>query len=311
MALSLDNMRGQVRSELRVSKSELPDTLLKDYVNNVQKEVAQMLGPVVGPILRKRIDLTGTATTALESNAAGTFTYSTQILTGFLGLTPSAEIGKEIVFWGTFTTIGLAVFKDIISANDATTITVEGNSRTGYNATGCWGIIFGVPGAVDPLTTGFYLPEDCMVALYLSDYSDPDVNEEKISIIQIDDTEQFVNNEYWATETKAAFVVGDAIHIIKGGSSPANIFPKNLAITYIRRPVDYSATSDTAEISKGRLPEEFWGIIRAGVLKLSAMHLRRTEVAAYQGEDMASRISIIQNSWGLSDKINQREVSTN
>ena len=299
MALTLAKAKGQVRAELGVTKSELPDTLLLDYINQIQAEVSQMIGPALGPGMRKRVELTSTALGF--AGTAGTFTFSTGALTGFTGLPVDTTLDDaEVVFWGN---TGL-VYKDIIDdVIGATSVTLKNNSHVGDDLTAVDSIILYSLTAVDPTSVGFYLPDDCALPLYFSDLSDPE-SEERIESIQTDDTEQYVTNTYWDAETKAALHVGDVVHILKGGSGT---FPKTLAVTYLKRPAPYFSDTDQMTQAQGRLPEEYWGIMRAGVLKLAAMHLRKVEEAAMAGMDMTDRLNAIRASFNLSRAYHERE----
>ena len=299
MALTLAKAKGQVRAELGVTKSELPDTLLLDYINQIQSEVSQMIGPALGPGMRKRVELTSTALGF--TGTAGAYTNSSGTLTGFATLPVDTTLDDaEIVFWGDTSTVYKDIIDDVVNV---TTVALKKNAKVGGNLAAVDAIILYSLTAVDPTSIGFYLPEDCALPLYFSDLSDPE-SEERIESIQTDDTEQYVTNTYWGAETKAALHVGDVVHILKGSSGT---FPKTLAVTYLKRPAQYFADADLMTQAQGRLPEEYWGIMRAGVLKLAAMHLRKVEEAAMAGMDMTDRLNAIRASFNLSRAYHERE----
>lgn len=305
MALTLEEVRGLIRGELRVGASELPDALLTSYTNQIQSEVATMLGPVVEPILRKRAAISG-ATSASEINdGAGSYTDATGVITGFTGLVVDAHIDDEVVFDGTFTAVELA-YKDIITDNDATTITVAKNSKAGDNGSTVTAIIIATPSAVDPGTAGFDLPADCLKPLYLSDSTTPS-SEKRIKIIQIDDTEQFIENAWYDAEMRAGIHVGNTVRLLKGSSAS---FPATTVLTYVMRPTAYSSDSDEMLQSEGRLPEEYFGAMRSGILRLANMHLGHEADMRVAGDDFTARLTSIQNAFGASQAQEQREKRT-
>ena len=307
MAIALSEMRAQVRSELGIGETELPDALFLDYVNMVQIEVAQMLGPVASNSLRKRsAALTGNYSVAVASvNDTGGYNCTTGVFTNFSGLTVNKYAGDTIIFKGTFNTAEVA-YKDVIVSNTATTVTGALNSKAAYSGTSIMAIILGNTKSVDPETMGLALPSDCMYPIYLSDSLTPS-SENRIELIQADDTEQFLQNEYWDAEVVAALHIGDTVHVMKGDSAT---FDAIIGCTYVRRPAVFSADTDQLKISQGRLPEEYWGIIRAGILKMAAMHLERRDTMVMQGEDMANRVAAIQRSFSMSDSVYQRDMVT-
>lgn len=304
MSLTRVQIADQIRSELNVFETDLPNPLLYDYLNQVQREVASMLGPVVEPFLRKRIILSGYSTAVKENDGAGTYTESTGVITGFTGLTPDAHINDEVLFSGTVTSE--KAYVDIITDNDATTITIAKNSRVGGNGTSVLALIFQTPAELSPDSGGITLPDDCMRPLFLSDLTDPTA-EDRIDIIQADQTELIRENTYYDSEVAGAFQVGDVVHLYGGDSAT---YPATTMLTYLRRPVDFTADADTLAVSEGRIPEEFFGVMRAGILKLAAMHLKRREEMQMAGEDMNARIQAIHTQWGLTQQFEREQEAT-
>lgn len=304
MAMNRIKIAGQVRSELEATISELPDELLYAYTNLVQKEVVQMLGPVVDTLFRKRIVLGSFDTGPKINDGAGTYTNTSKVITGFTALTVSAHVNDEVVFYGTVSSNTVA-YKDIITANDATTITIKGNSLVGANGTGVTAIIIAAPSG-SLAGTDLSIPDDCMRPLYISDLTDP-TQESRIDFIQVDDTEQYIENTYWGSEVGTAVHLGNKIYTLKGSSAS---YPTQAVLTYVSRPSDFTTDTDQMLVSERRLPEEYFGIMRAGILKLSAQHLRRRDDMNLAGEDMTQRISAIRQSWGMTQAITKEEDKT-
>lgn len=309
MALTLAKVRGQIRSELMVTESQLPDALILDYLNLVQIEVAKMLGPVAAAGLRKRsADLNGKGCVEKANDLAGDYDDTAKTISGFTGLTVNAHAGDGIIFYGTWSVGTKKAFKDIIVSNTATVVTVAGNNAAGANSD-AGTVVAVIPyrsHAIDPGTMGIALPADCLQPLYLETDVTPS-SAERINIVRLDDTETFLQNPYWDAEAGAAVQIGDALHIMKGSSGT---FPTIAVLVYVRRPADYSSDSDEMKISSGRLPEEFWGIIRSGILKLSAMHMHRADQAKIHGDYMTERVASIHRAWGMEEAVKAEEEAT-
>lgn len=307
MALTLVQIRDLIRSELKVGASEVSDTLLNSYINQIQVEVATRLGPIVEPLLRKRIALSGATSAAAINSGSGDYDDGALTVDGFLGLTPDAHINDEVVIHGEWTATE-KVYKDLITDNDATTLTVAGNAKIGgdADASSVTAIIVDTPSAVDPGTAGLTLPSDCMRPLYLSDSTTPS-GEKRIKLIQIDDTEIAVENTLYAENMRAAIHVGNTIRLLKGSSAS---FPATVVLTYVARPVDFSADSDELLVSEGRLPMDFFGVMRSGILRLANMHLDRADRMRIAADDMNSTLASIQSAWGLGQQQQEKEELT-
>ena len=167
-------------------------------------------------------------------------------------------------------------------------------------------LIFATPAEVDPGSSGLTLPNDCLKPLYLADLTTPK-QENRIDILQVDDTEVIRENTYWDAEIGGALQIGNLIHLFKGDSAT---HPTSVILTYLRRPVDFTADADTLAVSEGRLGEEYFGLIRSGMLRRAAMHLQRREEMEMAGEDMNARLQAIQEAWDISQQWAKEDQAT-
>ena len=292
-----------------VTESQLPDALILDYLNLVQIEVAKMLGPVAAAGLRKRSAARdGNGSTEKSNSGTGDYDDTAKTITGFTGLTVNEHAGDGIIFYGTWAVGTKKAFKDVIVSNTATVVTVAGNNAAGANsdASSVKAVIPFRSQAIDPGTMGITVPSDCLMPLYLEDDTTPS-SANRIGMVRMDDTETFLQNPYWSAEAVAAVQIGNTIHIMKGSTGT---FPTTAVLMYVRRPADYSSDSDEMKISAGRLPEEFWGIVRSGILKLSAMHMHRADQAKIHGDYMTERVASIHRAWGMEEAVKAEEEAT-